>query len=167
MNTVLIYLVYEPSEYDTYVSIAVNNEKKASYIRLADESEQIFDVLNNEDLSDRETEWCVVADLEAKDCDFAELFRSNGYPMTNRAEIGPETICDTMTRVFGGSYCLCDSEEECEPGKRAICIVNAKAYHPEPQKINPDDLAEKPNSNTIDSTDLARIIIEKYNRIEE
>lgn len=172
LNSVLLYISYIESDYECYISIAINEDLKASYIQIPFDTDQLYEVLQKSELNDDDISWCIVSDVSAPEWNYVEDFRDHGYNLIHSLRIDEDSLCDMMTKCFGGRYCICESASNSNQGIKEIKVLFPSNSLAEKDDIPgaPEELLKKVEiilaSDSPEKTELARIIEEKFKRME-
>ncbi len=172
LNGVLLYISYNSSDYESFISIALNGEVKESYIRIPDELDRLYERFQKLGIDDSNVEWCIVSDIEAPTWDYDEALCSHGYNLTHSIKLDEDALCDLMTRCFKGQFHVSKSKDDHKQGTSDIKIMfpygNSSRIRSEPV-IREEELLKKAQaileSDGAEKTTLAKIIEEKYKRI--
>ena len=171
MNQVLIYVKYDIGEYVNYFNMIVNNELVIEYLPV-ERKEELFETLVARGISDSNMNLQIVADEDASVWDYEEDFEEWGYRLSARMNKTDFNICELLETTIGGKYCLADNSENFDSNVIKILYpIGEYVFENTESSYKAEELLDKVKEIMIkdkeEMTDLARIIMEKYERMNK
>lgn len=164
MDKALIYICYDPFAYTNFFSLSINGQRVCDVIP----GERISDLfLKCEELkiSKSETKWCIVQDEDAAKWNYEEEIKSRGYdikPLT----LPLSSLTATMNELFDNDFVIAPNRDET---KKKVKVIYPLEFT---EDISVCDQGKALNDaedilNNAGMTELARIIREKYERMNK
>lgn len=167
MDRFLIYVNYNQDEIANEFYLAFNNDIVIKYCR-DEEIDWIFEEIAEKGEACKSFEVYVIKDKEALDWDYLKAFQEHDIRVCKSNNIDKESICQLMNTLFEGEYTI--NLESDVKDKKLIEIIytcNGSLLSKEGSeniKI-PRQAEEILNHGGEETTELARIIKEKYERM--
>jgi len=169
MENVLIYISYDLNDYINYFHMIVNEEGTLKYVPIERVSE-LFEKLEEEGITGSDMKLQIVADENASDWNFEEDFKKYGYVLPAAQNGEASEICNVLEKNFHGRFYF--SEESLN--KEGIGIKSLYPQRKVSGKTESEHKKEEILTKAIEimedeeeMTELARIIIEKYERMKK
>lgn len=168
MDELLVYISYDPYEYTNYFHLAVNNEVVIEYC--AEESvDSLFDIITAKESRGKNFKLYVVQDEKALEWDYLRAFQDHGiemHPVVIDKDSGQ--LCQIMSALFDGEYGV--SGEDDTSNRKLIkivyvgnCVLQKDTYEADETLRQAEEIL---NRGGEEMTELARIIREKYERMD-
>lgn len=159
MDQILIYMCYDSMDYVNYFSLVINGEKICEGIP-EEEISELFVKCDEQNVSKTDSKWCIVQDEDALSWNYEEEITSKGYKI-NPMLVSENKLLEDMMLFFGRNFSL-----EQDTTKKIIKIIYPKTLENEELSLEKkNDDIEQLSSNR-GKTELAKIILKKYEGVE-
>ena len=176
MKNVLIYISYDMSEYINYFNMFIDDEIVTRALPI-ERSDELFDILDEMQISHMGMTLQIVADTNASDWDYKEALKKRGYSLSVITHTDSVHICEVLEETLGVKYCFSDASKETnKDGVKVQFIyptntdmVSDIGENDETQILldKARIVMEKEEKDSEGMTELAKIIIEKYERMKK
>lgn len=169
MKNVLIYISYDLNDYINYFHLIVNGESKLKYVPIERISE-LFERLTEESISGSDVRLQIVADENSSDWYFEEDFVKYGCTLPVAGNGKALDICEVLEKNFYGRFYFVNEGVNSEG-------IGIKSLYPQRKaSLEMESVHKKEEILTKaieimkdeeEMTELAKIIIEKYERMKK
>lgn len=164
MDKVLIYICYDSFAYASFFSLAINGERVCDVVP-EEQISELFLKCEELNVSKSETMWCIVQDEDATDWNYEEEIKSNGYKL-NPLVVSLSNLTTTMNNLFDNDFVIAPNQD--------VKKKNVKVIYPV-DFIEEDSVCDQGKAlnnaenilNNAEMTELAKIIREKYERMNK
>lgn len=167
MDKLLIYISYDQYDYTNYFNLAINNDLFIEYYS-EDKIDDLFKAVSEKENGMKSFELYVVQDENALEWNYLTALQEHGietHPVNAKA---PEQLCQIMSALFGGDYEVKSKENALN--KKLINIVYFGNCALQRDNCETGETLRKAeeilNHGGEEMTELARIIEEKYERMD-
>lgn len=168
MDKFLIYISYDQFEYTNYFHLAVNDEVVVDFCPV-ERLDDLFKTIIEKGRTVKSFELDVIQDENASEWDCLEAFQEHGIKILSLSNRNPEQLCQRMNQLFDSEYVI--SGEDYSYDKKFIsvlwsgnCVLQSEnCEHSETLRQAKEILKHGGE----EMTELARIIKEKYERLNK
>lgn len=168
MDKLLIYISYDQYEYTNYFHLAVNANVAVEYC-LEEKVDDLFEVIIEKESGEKSFELSVVRDENALEWDYLKAFWEHGVKIRSEISKEPEQLRPVMNVLFDGEYGLSGKDDA--SNKKLIevlyscnCVLKKDNFQTDETLKQVEEIL---NRGGEEMTELARIIKEKYERIDK
>lgn len=167
MDKLLIYISYDQYEYTNYFHLVVNDDVIIEYCS-EEKVDRLFEMIIEKENRVKSFELHVIRDENALEWDYHKAFQEHGIEIYTVNSNDPEKICQIMNARFDGKYGVCGKDDA--TNKKLInilysgnCVFQKENYETGETLRQAEEIL---NRGGEEMTELARIIREKYERID-
>ena len=167
MDKLLIYMSYDKGEYRNFFHLSVNEDV---VIKCCSEEEvdDLFHLIIEKERETKSFELYVVCDQNALEWDYFKAFQKHGIETHPLSSIDPEKLCQIMNVLFDREYEISGKDDV--SNKKLINIVYSGNCVLQKDNYKTGEILRQAetilNRGGEEMTELARIIKEKYDRME-
>ncbi len=167
MDKLLIYISYDQYEYANYFHLAVNDNVIIEYYT-EEKVDNLFEMIIEKESKVKIFELYVVQDENALEWDYIQKFQDYGietHPVSNKDS---EQLCQIMNTLFDGEYKVSGEDDISDSKPINIlyfgnCVLQKDNYETNETLSQTEEIF---NCGCGEMTELARIIREKYERMD-
>lgn len=163
MDKVLIYICYDHFAYTNYFSLAINNQRVCDVVP-EERINELFLKCEELNISKLETKWCIVQDEDGYQWNYEEEIKSRGYKI-NPLDISLSNLLTIINDLFDNDFVIAPNQDMTKKNVKVIYPVyfaeNDYVYNKGKALNDVESIL-----NNAGMTELAKIIREKYERME-
>lgn len=163
-----MYISYDQFEYTNYFHLAVNDEVIINFCPV-ERLDDLFKTIIEKRRTIESFELDVIQDENASEWDYLEAFQQHGFKIRSLSNRNSEQLCHVMNQLFDGKYGISGKDDSYDKKLISVlwsgnCVLPSKNCEHSKMLRQEEEILIRSDE---EMTELARIIKEKYERLNK